>query len=106
MKTIKINDSEFEVIEMQDMNAGDFDEIISEITDANGVDSKRISPWLRVLIKKWTKDGKVQLINSETTKKIKLSEAVEIMKELRILGENEIQSLENLFKKKETTGQK
>jgi len=100
MKTIKLNENEFEVMEMNEITAGDFDEVISEITDESGRESKKITPWLKILVKKWTKDGKQKPINTETIKEIKISEAIEIIKEIGLLKEGEINSLESLFKKK------
>lgn len=101
METIKIDNSEFDIIDMSEITAGEFEKISSEIVDENGKAQSKIVPWLSILVKKWVKEGKEIELNKESIEKIKMSEVTEIMKRAGVVENTE--GLD-IFKKKIESG--
>lgn len=99
MKTIKIGNSEFDIVDMSEISIGDFEKISDEVLDETGKAQRRIVPWLSIIIKKWVKDGKEVELTEENIKSIQMKEAVEIMEKAGIVKEKDAKDLD-IFKKK------
>ncbi len=99
MKTIKIGNSEFDIVDMSEISIGDFEKISDEVLDETGKAQRKITPLLPLVVKKWVKDGKEVELTEENIKSIQMNEVVEIMEKTGIIKGKEAEDLD-IFKKK------